>query len=217
MLPSFFKTRYNKNNETGLLSSPRGEKFARGGVVALLFGTRGGKGMKKEDGFSLTEIMLALCISAIGFSIAVLFFQMDTNTLTARENILVRQDSAKKMERVQEALSNGFVSQKDVVNGKIVTTPTELKFQTTYFSKDVKKPDFYKISCQGNKVFHELNSSGQKELFNHVKTCGFRYFDSQMNPTSKADEITMVEFEMVRTSEKGENRTVVRRKLMQTM
>ena len=173
--------------------------------------------MKNNNGFSLVEIILALCISAIGFSIAILFFQINHDTLTARETILTEENGKEKIKRMQDALSNGYINQENKVKDGIIATPKELKFQTTYFSKDVANPDIYTISCQENKIFNQLNDTQNKEVFSNVNKCGFRYFDTQMNETNKLEEIVMVEFYFSYKTNHGEKEFIIRRKLMQTM
>lgn len=184
-----------------------------------------------KKAFSLIEVILSTLLSCIAIGTCVYIFMINNNTSAIRFDLLnnIKNDTGQDV--VRNVLKEGHINKNETrIEGTIVK-PKELVLMTTYFSRDINKPEKYMFLCNETAdskgaLNGKKNSENSKELFRNVSACSFEYYDlngdrvveytSEGKIKINQEDITAIKLKIRYKTSSGENKdVVVFQKLMQ--
>lgn len=161
------------------------------------------KERKRQQGFSLFEMVIAIAIIGVLSFVTYGVIALNANTYNmVHANTTLRWDMRKAMQLIQADVQMMDVSTIQSMNGAGKTS-NQLRFSTM-------DGDNIRYQWQGTKLRRRVNGGAWLELTDALEKKPFRYLDVDLNPTNNQNNVAFVQVNLNRTVH-GQNFTLTER------
>lgn len=166
----------------------------------------------------LLSILFSIMLTGIIIGATSLIFDIDMKTINARYDKLQSNDIYSSVNLIKSSIKDGHLTRYEKVSDGVIANNKELKIQTSYFSSNASKVDFFNIKCPSNNqpLYYQINNNTKIKIVDNVTNCSFEYIDTVGEETNDIQKISAIKMSFdYQLPKKQKESVVLYQKMMQ--